>query len=67
MLESIKRALARNNKVGGFRLPVTPDKALTEAAARDYRSGAAYLRLALRDRLLRDGILIDAAMREEAA
>ena len=67
MCPSDKRASARCNHLVALHLPFIAHKILTEAAERDYRSGAAYLRLALRDRLLRDGILIDAAMREEAA
>jgi hypothetical protein len=66
MCPSDKRASARCNHLVAPHLPFIAHKILTEAAERDYRSGAAYLRLALRDRL-RDGILIDAAMREEAA
>jgi hypothetical protein len=67
MFQFEKQANARCDKLVALHLPFITHKVLTEAAERDYRSGAAYLRLALRDRLLRDGILIDAAMREEAA
>jgi len=67
MSQSDLRANARCEKLVALHLPFIAYKILTEAAERDYRSEAAYLRLALRDRLLRDGILIDAAMREEAA
>jgi hypothetical protein len=67
MFQSAIRASARCNHVVALYLPFIAHKILTEAAERDHRSEAAYLRLALRDRLLRDGILIDAAMREEAA
>jgi hypothetical protein len=65
MSQCDKRANARCDKLVALHLPFIANK--TEAAERDYCSGAAYLRLALRDRLLRDGILIDAAMGEEAA
>ena len=67
MSQSDLRANARCEKIDALHHPFIAHKILTEAAERDYRSEAAYLRLALRDRLLRDGILIDAAMREEAA
>jgi hypothetical protein len=67
MFQSAIRASARCDHLVALHLPFIAHKFLTEAAERDYRSGAAHLRLALRDRLLRDGILIDAAMGEEAA
>jgi hypothetical protein len=67
MSQSNKRADARCDNLVALHLLFIAHKILTEAAERGYRSGAAYLRLALRDRLQRDGILIDAAMREEAA
>ena len=67
MFQSAKRANARCDKLVALHLPFIANKILTEAAERGYRSEAAYLRLALRDHLLRDGILIDAAMGEEAA
>jgi hypothetical protein len=67
MSQCDKRANARCDKLVVLHLPFTANKILTEAAERDYCSGAAYLRLALRDRLLRDSILINAAMGEEAA
>jgi hypothetical protein len=67
MSQSDLRADARCDHLVALHPPFIAHKILTEAAERDYRSEAAYLRLALRDRLLRDGILIDAAMDEEAA
>jgi hypothetical protein len=67
MIQFEKRANARFDKLVDPHLPFITHKVLTEAAKRDHRSEAAYLRQALRDRLLRDGILIDAAMREGAA